>query len=119
MLVIRNAQNAALARAAFSAWMKSHLEKFMPAHCEALGPAGTHAAIEYGIDKAARYGITADSEVCQYIDLMFCFGQDFDEDPALPWAGAILNEPAGASPEPKIVRLFRASLHHLRDAAQG
>jgi hypothetical protein len=119
MLVIRRAQTEALARAAFKAWMKIHLEQFMPAHCQALGPAGTRAAIEHGIQKAACYGITAEPEVCQYIDLMFCFGRDFDEDPALPWARAILDEPVGVSPMPKIDRLFRASMDYLRDAALG
>jgi hypothetical protein len=114
-LVIRDAQDAALKRAAFVRWTKGHLQKFFPGHVQALGPAGTDDAIAHGIRRAEGYGITADADVCQYIDLMFCFGRDFDRDPALPWAAAILGEAPSASPEPKIDRLHQASMRYLRE----
>jgi hypothetical protein len=119
MIVIRDEQAAALAAGAFGRWMKTHLEEFFPQHCAALGDEGTAALIVRGVAKAHGYGLSGEAEMCQLIDLMVCLGEDLDTDPAMPWAGAILGEPEGASPTPKITRLFEAAMAYLDESAYG
>jgi hypothetical protein len=116
MLVIRDEQMSAFASASLPSRLKAHVEKFLPHHCRALGPEGTEAAIAYGLERARRYALTSDADVYQYIDLMFAFGRDFDDDPALPWAREILNAPDDPRAEPKIDRLYHAAMDYLREA---
>ncbi len=82
-----------LAISDFEARVTAHIQEFFPQQCEELGPKGTHEFIRYGIAKAASYEITDETEVCQYIDLMFGFGEDFDSDPEQAWAAQVLNSP--------------------------
>lgn len=50
------------------------------------------ARVEYGIDRAASYGIHSGRDVFRYLCLMMRFGDDFDVDPAHPWAAEILSK---------------------------
>ena len=91
-----------------------HLRKFFPAYCDSLGEERVRGVIRYGIARAGSHDITLEREVCIYIDAMFAFGRDFDEDPALPWAAAVLNEPSAT----RGYRLFDVAFEHL-DEARG
>ena len=109
----------ALSRKQFITRATVHLQRFFPQHCATLGPAGVHAAIDYGIDRADGYGIVGERDVALYLDLMFAFGRDFDTDPALPWAAAILTDPRIPAPKQRINRLHDAALAHTADAARA
>ena len=120
MLQIRNPQMNALAQAAakdFEERMVAHVGQHFRAQCEALGPAATREAIRYGVARAASHEITIERDVAAYIDVMFAFGRDFDRDPSLPWAAAILGDRAELATA-RARRLLDESMNHL-DRAVG
>lgn len=79
-----------------------HVRRFFPEPCRALGEDGTRETVVYGVERAATHGFTAQSDVSKYIDVMFAYGRDFDQSPALPWARHILADPALNNPEIRI-----------------
>jgi hypothetical protein len=121
MLKIRNAQMKAFEREQLEVQLTAHLLECFPPHCEALGPARTREAVRYGIERARTYGFEAASDLCQYLDLMFLFGQGFEDSPELAWAGEILKDRSPKSPGDRMRRLFEAAVRHLRqlDEAAG
>lgn len=122
MIVINPEQQAALnalSRENFIERVTGHLQRFFPQHCAALGPDGVREAIDHGIDRAGGYGIVGERDVVLYLDLMFAFGRDFDTDPNLPWAAAILTDERIPAPKQRINRLHAAALAHTADAAQA
>jgi hypothetical protein len=69
-----------------------HLQECFPEACEELGELETREVVRYGVDLAASYGIDREVCVCEFIDLMFLFGVEFDRDPDLLWASEILQD---------------------------
>jgi len=120
MLRIRKEQMDAFSQAAarsFEDRMVEHLTEFFPEQCEALGEPETREAIQHGINRAKTYGIISERDVCKYIDLMFTFGRDFDEDAELPWAGRILNDDEFVNASVKTDRLYDVAMRHVAQAA--
>lgn len=105
------------AMTAFEERMSAHLHKIFPAYCEAFGDDAVTRLIRYGVRRAERYGIVAERGVFVFVDAMFAFGRDFDEDPEFPWAAAILGD-VEAKPLDKVDRLFDAAFEHI-DKARG
>ncbi len=122
MWVIRRQQIAALEAAQsrrFEEQLAAHLRRHFPGPCARLGEAGLREAIRHGRRKAARYRIVAERDVCKFVSLALVFGRDFDEDPRLPWAGAILRGAGDAGPTLRVNRLYLEALERLgppRDA---
>jgi hypothetical protein len=87
----------------------AHLEKCFPKECQALGEPVLREMIQGGIKQSQGYGITSERGVCKYIDIMVKLGSDFDHDPGLPWARAILTDSAD-DPSVKINRLYAAAI---------
>src|SRR5262245_30209914 len=93
-MVIRSEQMEALSAnsyGAFEAKVEAHLNRCFPDECASMGEENVRATIRYGLERARSYGITANREVCLYIDVMMVFGRDFDRE--LSWASEILNGP--------------------------
>ena len=93
MFRIRSRSWNLLARAVVEDFVKRvhvHLGKSFPAQYAELGADRVTRLIYYGIERAATHGITAERGVCIYVDLMFAFVREFDRDPAVLWASAIL-----------------------------
>ena len=110
MLTIRKEQMAVFREPAINDYVKRmvvHLNETFPEKCEALGDAKIRETVKYGIQRSASYGITSEGDVRKYIDLMLMFGLDFDQDPQLPWASAILGNQAIINPTTKINRLYK------------
>ena len=118
MLVIRKEQMESLAQANFENQIAAHLHEFFPEQCEALGEPEVRKIIRYGFERAESYGIVADGDVCQYIDVMIVFGRDFDTDPELPWAAAILNNGSIKDSSIRIERLCDTAMEHLDEGAE-
>jgi Domain of unknown function (DUF4123) len=74
----------------FEDWMVTHLQNFFPQQSQTLGESQIRELIWHGIKRAAEYGITAERDVCKFIDLMIVFGREFDRDKKSAWAGQIL-----------------------------
>ncbi len=100
MVTIRKDQMEAFRAASYRSFedrMLDHLRRCFPKHVRALGDDLTRRAIGDGVSRAAPYGIVSEVDVCRFIDVMFAFGDRFDENPGLPWAREVLTRP-GCSP---------------------
>ncbi len=98
----------------FDARVAEHLQQFFPEQCQVLGTEGLKEAIEFGIQRASAYEIVLERDVCVFLDLMFTFGVNFDSE--VPWAAAILNDPAAPEPSAKVERLYQAAAENVQKA---
>lgn len=118
MLKIRRTQRKALdehqARY-FENRMVQHVQMFGTDDAIFADEIALRELIRRGIARARQYSITAERDVCLFIDLMLAFGASFDTDPQFPWAAAILNDPAQNHPSVKIDALYEEALKHLPD----
>jgi hypothetical protein len=108
-MVIRHAQMRSMsdnANRTFEDRMVVHLTKCFPNQCRQQGEPKVREWIRYGIKRASEYGITAQRDTCKYIDLMFVYGREFDQDTNLPWASSILNDRALRDPTTKLETLY-------------
>jgi hypothetical protein len=84
MLVIRQAQMDAFARAAgarFERRMVEHLLKYFPRQCGHIGEEQTARAVRAAVTKAESRGYRTCREICLYLNLVFLLGASFEEDP--------------------------------------
>jgi hypothetical protein len=114
LLVLREQQVRALARAALPNWMANHLKQFFPRECAVLGEAGLREREREGIGRAVTHGFETEVQISQYVDLMFVFGADFDRDPELSWPRPILSDPT-LSAAARIERLLEAGRRHRQE----
>ena len=84
------------------------LRPVLPSQYQGLKDEEMRKVVRYGIHRAASHQITGEAEVVRYVGLMFAFGVDFDQDPRLPWAGAILDDPALGDASSRMARLWEA-----------
>lgn len=113
MLTLRPEQMEQFREAAvkrFERKMLSHLLKFFPKECRLLTEPDLHQMIRQGIAKAKTYGITAERDVCLYLDVMLVLGRDFDRDPKLSWVHSILTRRSLASVSARVERLYDLAL---------
>ncbi len=98
-----------------------HLQECFPEACEELGEQDTREVVRYGIDLAGSYGIDREVCVCEFIDLMFLFGVEFDRDPDLPWASEILQDESIQEQGALLEHLWEAGLESIENqkALQG
>lgn len=119
MLIIRKEQIeefGKIAQKRFVEGMVAHLFQFFPEECEALGTEETVEAIYDALERAGHYGFVSERDVCLYMDVMFAFGRDFDEDPDLPWAKEILNDEALSRPLERIDKLYDVAMEKAEQA---
>jgi hypothetical protein len=110
MLVIREEQMSALRQAAEdrdNADLAAYLRAIMPSHFERLreGEAILYAA--RCRQKALRHGADNWRDMARFASVTLFLGTDFDEDPGLPWAAAILHG-TGIGAAERIDRLMTA-----------
>lgn len=115
MLLVRDQQRLAMARAALPKWIANHLKQFFPRECAALGEAGLRERVREGMARAVAHGFETEVHISQYVDLMFAFGPDFDSDPALSWPQPILADRTISAAE-RIDRLLDAGRRHGQEA---
>ena len=111
MLIVKADQRAAMWPALLRQRVVAHVKASYPEDYAVLGPDLVGRAADVGIARAASHGFLLGDEVEKYVDLMFLLGSRFDEDPILPWAAAILANPAIGSPHVRI--------HNLEVTAAG
>lgn len=81
-------------KAVFEERMLAHINKHFPAHYSALGEKNCREVVRYGIERASTHGFVSERDVCKFIDLILCFGVEFDTDSKQPWASTILKNPS-------------------------
>jgi hypothetical protein len=95
MFIVLKSQFSAFQRAAvddFAERMVPHLQETFPDESDELGEAGIRALIRLGIERSARHHLVQEYDVCLYLHVMLALGPRFDDDPALSWARAALEE---------------------------
>lgn len=95
----------------FTDRMLAHLRKHFPDRCNILNDEQIRSTIQLGIQRSSSYGVTAERDVCKYIDMMMVFGDDFDRRLDLPWAQQILNAEA-RHPSAKMEALLEQAKEH-------
>jgi hypothetical protein len=76
----------------FEARMVDHLKKFFPEQYQSLGEKEVRKAIRRGMNRAKTYGIITQRDVSKYLNIMFVFGLNFDQDTRYPWISKILKK---------------------------
>jgi hypothetical protein len=120
MLKIRKEQMDELAKVSlgnFENGMVGHVKRFFPKYHDVMGEPAVRKTIRYGVDRAEAYGFTAERDVCQYINLMFLLGSDFDADIQLPWLAAIFGDASIKEPGERMDRAYDAAMIYLDDVA--
>jgi len=82
MLIIREAQVAALAVAIFERRLYEHLRDSFPGRCAAMPYEAVMETIRAAIARARAHGFSEDEHVAQFVVIAFAAGLDFDLDPA-------------------------------------
>ena len=118
MLVIRQQQIEAFAAldAEFEDRAVRILRDVLPEIPVEIPDLEIRSVLRAGALNAAEYGIEGEENVIQYTAFMFLFGFEFDEDPELPWARAILEED-GFTEADKIDLLYQMGEDEERDAS--
>jgi hypothetical protein len=120
MLIVRRQQVASLssrAEAAFESRMVAHLRRSFPDRCAEGSDEFLLKAVRSGLRKAETYTITSRQDICLFLNLLTVFGEDFDCDPAFPWARKILRDPELGSWRMKC--LVDRAMTHLRESDGG
>jgi hypothetical protein len=91
----------------FESRMIAHLRKCFAAQCGTASDDELRNRVEAGKNSAAKYGITAERDVCKFIDVRTVHGPGFDES---PWASKILNDGIYKTPTARVERLFDEAL---------
>lgn len=116
MLILRKEQMQALGDYLYKKFenrMVIHLNRFFQKTCGELGEAKTRELIRAGVKRAAIYNILGERDVCKFIDIMCSLGEQFDEDPTLPWARKILLDKTVKTPRRRMEVLCSAAIDHL------
>lgn len=116
MLTIRKEQNQKLAeigKITFEDRMITHIQEHFPSHYEALGEEKCRELIGYGIERGEPHEFVSERNVCKFIDLMLCFGVEFDTDGKQPWASAILADISWVNANLKMEALFSEGVRQL------
>jgi hypothetical protein len=118
MLTIKESQFRVLAENAFESWLVEHIIRCFPEYTRNLGKDELLASIRGKTARASRY-FSSESGICTFIDLTCLFGDNFDEDPRLPWAREILTTPAIDDAERRRRLYEQARTHLLRARSHG
>jgi hypothetical protein len=118
MLIIRKQQLEILShvtKTEFEDRMTTHIHKHFPSHYQALGDENCRQLIRYGVEQAGTHGFISERDVCKFIDLMICFGVQFDSDEKQTWAAEILADTSWVNATAQMNALFKAGIANLEN----
>lgn len=114
MLTLRHEQMKALRRQRqeqFLERLAAHARRFFPRQTEGLRAHDLRQVCRSALQRGSRHGLSTERDLCKFLNLVFVFGPEFDEDPALPWVRPFLDDPT-TGPTLKINRLYLEALRH-------
>jgi hypothetical protein len=120
MLRIRKEQYEELGKVSlkrFEDSMVEHIREFFPKYYQIHKEPLIRNVILYAVDRAESYGLVTERDVCLYINLVFLLGSNFNTDPQLPWAAAILNDETITDSVTRIDRLHDKGMEYLAQVA--
>lgn len=112
MLVIRQPQLEAFReqpRILFEREMASYLREYFPFEAR---HADVDGWVRNGLRQAGLYGFTSWRDSAQYLALMAMLGAGFPDDPAMPWARAIVSD-GSKDPAERMTLLFDRAVEYL------
>jgi hypothetical protein len=120
MLKIRKEQYEELGKVSlkrFEDSMVEHIKEFFPKYYEIHKEPLIRKVILYAVEQAESYGLITERDVCLYINLVFLWGSNFDTDPQLSWAAAILNDEMITDSVTRIDKLHDKGMEYLDQVA--
>jgi len=111
MLIIRKEQLEAFSKQREESFVKELVRYVKKEFAEETGEAADEdidAISRQAISRARGYGITERADICRFLNFMFIYGFEFDED--LPWAREILNTPHDRSGTIKMLELHETAM---------
>ncbi len=117
MLVIRQAQIDTMLgtkQPDFEAGMVRHLRKHFAEPLAAKSDGELGELVRRGIERARGHGADHPLAFCQFIDLMVALGEDFDTNPAYPWAAFVLAGRSQPTANARIAELAEVAVEYLR-----
>jgi hypothetical protein len=120
MLQIRKEQYEELGKVSlkrFEDSMVEHIKEYFPKCFEIHKEPLIRKVILYAVDRAESYGLITERDVCLYINLVFLLGSNFDTDPQMPWAAAILNDETITDSVIRIDKLHDKGMEYLDQVA--
>jgi len=97
--------------------MVEHIKEFFPKYYEIHKEPLIRKVILYAVGRAESYNLITERDVCLYINLVFLLGSNFDTDPQLPWAAAILNDETITDSVTRIDKLHDKGMEYLDQVA--
>ena len=97
MLIIRDAQLVAFHEPLERAFVEGTIASLRADAAEVVGDASPEELedlVRHGIARARAHALSTEYQIAQYVTFMTWLGRDFDTDPSLPWARAILVDPS-------------------------
>ena len=62
------------------------------------------------VGRGSQFGLSNEIDLFMYVSLGFCFGSNFDANPALPWLSKTLKSKVLGSPSERVERAYELSL---------
>jgi len=118
-LKIRNEQIEAMAkevRKGYERRVLDHVARYFPVQVRLFGRERLHPLAVRAIDQANAYLMVSEESVCSYADIQMMLGVEFDLDPQLVFASAILAEP-GLSERERAASLYNAVIDYWQKVA--
>jgi hypothetical protein len=94
------------ARESYAARVATETGVRFPAAAARLGPDGLRSACAQAIEHGRELGLESELDLYRFTCLAFALGPRFDEDPALPWAGATLRSGLLGEPSRRLSRTY-------------
>lgn len=117
MLIIRNAQLAAIeqaARLSFVRAMIAHLREHFPGEFAGYSTGRLSASVETALDEARRLGLTSKLDCCRFLNLCAACGWDFLARPETDWMREALSDAGNGAPSARLRRLTEMVIHRQR-----
>lgn len=122
MLRIYDDQSEAFARAStrdYEQRMVKHLRGHFPEQTRSLDEQALLETIRHGVARAKSHGVLSEHDVGLYLNLVMALGRDFDRDPRIPWAQAILTGTELPDASWRMARLYRTTIERTQVPVPG
>lgn len=120
MLTIRREQMKVFRKQRYERFLDRlarHARRFFPEQTNDLDGEALRRVCRSLVLRGSRYGFETERDLCKFLNVAFVFGEEFDEDPHLPWTRPYLEDDT-AGPTLKISRLYLEALKH-EDEGRG
>lgn len=103
----------------FEQRMVGHLGERFPLACVGLTKEALVDKVKQAVVRAAVHRITAEKDVCRFIELATALGEGFDVDPKLPWVGEILDQAEARGISRAVERVYNRASEQIARASGG